>query len=135
MQAQGLPARLHRHAQTGRMPHFSPCIAFLLRPTAAEACSFMLASQASPARTSEPQESMFVGMLPFSATSLALSVSSAFCCTSHHCSPSPVMADLEASSDTASALRALLANARGPDMLAEHILGVGFEDVADFAYV
>ena len=47
----------------------------------------------------------------------------------------PVMVDLEESSDTAeSALRALLANARVPEMLAEHIPGLGFEDVADFAY-
>ena len=47
---------------------------------------------------------------------------------------SPVMAELEASSDTAGALRTLLANARVPEMFAEHILGLGFEDVADFAY-
>ena len=44
------------------------------------------------------------------------------------------MAELEASSDTAGALRALLANARVPDMLAEHILGLGFQDIADFAF-
>ena len=44
------------------------------------------------------------------------------------------MAELEASSDTAGALRALLANARVPDMLAEHILGLGFQDIAGFAF-
>ena len=54
--------------------------------------------------------------------------------TTAHRAHSPVMADLEASSDTASALRALLTNARVPDMLAEHILGLGVEDIADFAY-
>ena len=35
---------------------------------------------------------------------------------------------------TQQALRALLANARVPDMLAEHILGLGFQDIADFAF-
>ena len=35
---------------------------------------------------------------------------------------------------TTGALRALLANARVPDMLAEHILGLGFQDIADFAF-
>ena len=65
-------------------------------------------------------------------TSLALSVSSARCCTSHHRSPCPFPG--HDTSDTAGALRALLANARVPDILAEHILGLGFQDTADFAY-
>ena len=35
---------------------------------------------------------------------------------------------------SAEAMRNLLSNARVPDMLVEHILGLGFEDIADFAY-
>ena len=35
---------------------------------------------------------------------------------------------------SAEAMRNLLSSARVPDMLVEHILGLGFEDIADFAY-
>ena len=35
---------------------------------------------------------------------------------------------------SAEAMRNLLSSAWVPDMLVEHILGLGFEDIADFAY-
>ena len=44
------------------------------------------------------------------------------------------MADAEEQVTSAEAMRNLLSSARVPDMLVEHILGVGFEDIVDFAY-
>ena len=44
------------------------------------------------------------------------------------------MADAEEQVTSAEAMRNLLSRARVPDMLVEHILGLGFEDIADFAY-
>ena len=46
----------------------------------------------------------------------------------------PSMADAEEQVTSAEATRNLLSSARVPDMLVEHILGLGFEDIADFAY-
>ena len=44
------------------------------------------------------------------------------------------MADSEEQVTSADAMRNLLSSARVPDILVEHILGLGFEDIADFAY-
>ena len=44
------------------------------------------------------------------------------------------MADAEEQVTSAEAMRILLSSAQVPDMLVEHILGLGFEDIADFAY-
>ena len=46
----------------------------------------------------------------------------------------PDMADSEEQVTSAEAMRNLLSSARVPDILVEHILGLGFEDIADFAY-
>ena len=46
----------------------------------------------------------------------------------------PNMADSQEQVTSADAMRNLLSSARVPDILVEHILGLGFEDIADFAY-
>ena len=102
----------------------------LLRPRTG-AGSMRFSTLDVSACTSVPRVGTFLGRIVCTGRSFSPFVAQA---TTALRARFPIMAEVEASSDTAGALRALLANARVPDMLAEHILGLGFQDVADFAF-
>ena len=80
----------------------------------------------------------FSGLTHLTHTCLLHAAASYFLADCQYLSPillsGPSMADSEEQVTSAEAMRNLLSSARAPDMLVEYILGLGFEDIADFAY-
>ena len=80
----------------------------------------------------------FCGLTHLTHTCLLHAATSYFLADCQYFSPillsDPCMADAEEQVTSAEAMRNLLSSARVADMLVEYILGLGFEDIADFAY-